>query len=354
MKIIRDSENIGGIMKATCVLKTPKGIELYELKNDNGVKAQIITYGARIAKLVVPDKDGEMIDVVAGFETPDGFLQDNPYFNAIIGRVGNRIGGASFLLDGKKYDLFKNDGNNHLHGGKCGFDSRMWTATILHGASVKMERVSADGEEGYPGNLKVCVTYTLTNENSLVIDYEAVCDKDTVCSLTNHAYFNLDGDFKSVLDTLVTIDADSITDIDDELIPHGALKNVKGTAFDFSKEKAIGKDIKADEHLLKIARGYDFNYVLNGKGFRQVASARSKKSGVRMDVFTDRACMQLYTGNFLEGLEGKKTYGYQSAFCMETQGYPNACNVPSFESMSLKKGEKYTARTEYKFGEDKD
>lgn len=265
-------------MKATYVLKTPKGIELYELENDNGIKAHIITYGARIAKLVVPDKDGEMIDVVAGFETPDGFLQDNPYFNAIIGRVGNRIGGASFLLDGKKYDLFKNDGNNHLHGGKCGFDSRMWTATILDGASVKMERVSADGEEGYPGTLKVCVTYTLTNENSLVIDYEAVCDKDTVCSLTNHAYFNLDGDFKSVLDTLVTIDADSITDIDDELIPHGALKNVKGTAFDFSKEKAIGKDIKADEHLLKIARGYDFNYVLNGKGFRQVASARSEKA----------------------------------------------------------------------------
>ena len=200
----------------------------------------------------------------------------------------------------------------------------------------------------------MCVSYTLTNENSLVIDYEAVCDKDTVCSLTNHAYFNLDGDFKSVLDTLVTIDADSITDIDDELIPHGALKNVKGTAFDFSKEKAIGKDIKADEHLLKIARGYDFNYVLNGKGFRHVASARSEKSGVRMDVFTDRACMQLYTGNFLEGLKGKKTYGYQSAFCMETQGYPNACNVPSFESMTLKKGEKYTARTEYKFGVDKD
>lgn len=340
-------------MKTTYVSKSPKGIELYELENDNGVKAQIITYGARIAKLLVPNKSGEMIDVVAGFDTPDGFLGENPYFNAVIGRVGNRIGGATFTLDGKKYDLFKNDGNNHLHGGKCGFDSRIWTATVLDGASLKLERVSQDGEEGYPGNLKVSVTYTLTNENSLVLEYEATCDKDTICSLTNHAYFNLDGDFESVLQHEVIIDANYLTAVDDELIPHGELKDVRETAFDFTKEKKIGKDIKADEHMLKIARGYDFNYVLNGKGFRKVASARSEKSGVKMDVFTDRACMQFYTGNFLEGLKGKKTYGYQSAFCMETQGYPNACNVPSFESMTLEKGKKYQAKTEYKFSVEK-
>lgn len=340
-------------MKTTYVSKSPKGIELYELKNDNGVKAQIITYGARIAKLLVPNKNGEMIDVVAGFDTPDGFLGENPYFNAVIGRVGNRIGGATFTLDGKKYDLFKNDGNNHLHGGKCGFDSRIWNATILDGASLKLERVSQDGEEGYPGNLKVSVTYTLTNENSLVLEYEATCDKDTICSLTNHAYFNLDGDFESVLQHEVIIDANYLTAVDDELIPHGELKDVRETAFDFTKEKKIGKDIKADEHMLKIARGYDFNYVLNGKGFRKVASARSEKSGVKMDVFTDRACMQFYTGNFLEGLVGKKVYNYQSAFCMETQGYPNACNVPSFESMTLEKDKKYQAKTEYKFSVEK-
>ena len=340
-------------MKTTYVSKSPKGIELYELENDNGVRAQIITYGARIAKLLVPNKNGEMIDVVAGFDTPDGFLGENPYFNAVIGRVGNRIGGATFTLDGKKYDLFKNDGNNHLHGGKCGFDSRIWNATILDGASLKLERVSQDGEEGYPGNLKVSVTYTLTNENSLVLEYEATCDKDTICSLTNHAYFNLDGDFESVLQHEVFIDANYLTAVDDELIPHGELKDVRETAFDFTKEKKIGKDIKADEHMLKIARGYDFNYVLNGKGFRKVASARSEKSGVKMDVFTDRACMQFYTGSFLEGLVGKKVYNYQSAFCMETQGYPNACNVPSFESMTLEKGKKYQAKTEYKFSVEK-
>lgn len=336
-------------MKATYVLKTPKGIELYELENDNGIKAQIITYGARIAKLVVPDKDGEMIDVVAGFETPDGFLQDNPYFNAIIGRVGNRIGGASFLLDGKKYDLFKNDGNNHLHGGKCGFDSRIWTASVLCDQSLKLERVSPDGEEGYPGNMQVSVTYSLTDDDALDIRYEATCDKDTLCSLTNHAYFNLDGDFESVLDHEVFIDANYLTAVDDELIPHGALKAVAGTAFDFSAPKKIGRDINADERMLKIARGYDFNYVLNGNGYRKVASAYSQKSGVKMDVYTDRPCLQFYTGNFLDGLKGKKTYGYQSAFCMETQGYPNACNVPSFESMTLKKGEKYESRTTYAF-----
>lgn len=340
-------------MKTTYVSKSPKGIELYELENDNGVKAQIITYGARIAKLFVPNKNGEMIDVVAGFDTPDGFLGKNPYFNAVIGRVGNRIGGATFTLCGKKYDLFKNDGNNHLHGGKCGFDSRIWNATILDGASLKLERVSQDGEEGYPGNLKVSVTYTLTNENSLVLEYEATCDKDTICSLTNHAYFNLDGDFESVLEHEVIIDANYLTAVDDELIPHGELKDVRETAFDFTKEKKIGKDIKADEHMLKIARGYDFNYVLNGKGFRKVASARSEKSGVKMDVFTDRACMQFYTGNFLEGIVGKKVYDYQSAFCMETQGYPNACNVPSFESMTLEKDKKYQAKTEYKFSVEK-
>lgn len=352
-KTRNNKSHIGKIMKTTYVSKSPKGIELYELENDNGVKAQIITYGARIAKLFVPNKNGEMIDVVAGFDTPDGFLGENPYFNAVIGRVGNRIGGATFTLGGKKYDLFKNDGNNHLHGGKCGFDSRIWNATILDGASLKLERVSQDGEEGYPGNLKVSVKYTLTNENSLVLEYEATCDKDTICSLTNHAYFNLDGDFESVLEHEVIIDANYLTAVDDELIPHGELKDVRETAFDFTKEKKIGKDIKADEHMLKIARGYDFNYVLNGKGFRKVASARSEKSGVKMDVFTDRACMQFYTGNFLEGIVGKKVYDYQSAFCMETQGYPNACNVPSFESMTLEKDKKYQAKTEYKFSVEK-
>ena len=336
-------------MKAYFVDKTQSGIEKYAIENDSGMRVELITFGARIFKLYVNDRNGNLVDVVAGFDTPDGFRDENPYFNAVIGRVGNRIGGAKFTLDGKEYNLYKNDGNNHLHGGKVGFDSRMWTAQIIGDDSVKMSRVSEGGEEGYPGKLSVSVTYTLTNDNALELKYEATSDKDTICSLTNHAYFNLDGDFDTVLDHEVFIDADKVTVVDDELIPHGELKDVKDTAFDFTTAKKIGKDIKADEHMLEVARGYDFNYVLNGKGVRKVATAYSQNSGIEMSVYTDRACMQFYTGNFLDGLKGKKTYGYQSAFCMETQGYPNACNVPSFESTVLEKGAKYNAYTKYAF-----
>ncbi len=336
-------------MKAELINKSASGIETYAIENDNGMRAEFITFGARIFKLFVKDKNDNLVDVVAGFDTPDGFREENPYFNAVIGRVGNRIGGAKFTLDGKEYNLYKNDGNNHLHGGKVGFDSKMWTAQILGDDSVKMSRLSQDGEEGYPGNLQVSVTYTLTPDNALELKYEAVCDQDTICSLTNHAYFNLDGTFETVLDHEVLIGADKVTVVDDELIPHGELKDVKGTAFDFTTAKKIGKDIKADEHMIEIARGYDFNYVLRGEGVRKVATAYSQNSGIEMSVYTDRKCMQFYTGNFLDGLKGKKTYGYQSAFCMETQGYPNACNVPEFDSMTLEKDTKYTAYTKYAF-----
>jgi len=336
-------------MKAFFVDKTQSGIETYAIENDNGMRVELITFGARIFKLYVKDKNGNLVDVVAGFNTPDGFRDENPYFNAVIGRVGNRIGGAKFSLNSREYHLFKNDGNNHLHGGKVGFDSRMWTAQIVGDDSVKMSRLSPDGEEGYPGNLQVSVTYTLTNDNALELKYEAESDQNTLCSLTNHAYFNLDGTFETVLNHEVFIDADKVTVVDDELIPHGELKDVKNTAFDFTKPKKIGKDIKANEHMLEVAKGYDFNYVLNGNGVRKVASAHSQNSGIEMSVYTDRKCMQFYTGNFLDGIKGKKTYGYQSAFCMETQGYPNACNVPEFDSMTLEKGAKYTAYTKYAF-----
>ncbi len=336
-------------MKISHLATSPKGIESYKIENASGAYVVVITFGARIASLCVNDRDGKLVDVVAGFENVDDFMGENPYFNAVVGRVCNRIGGAKFELDGNEYNLFKNDGNNHLHGGKVGFDSRLWTAQIVDGKGVKMSRLSPSGEEGYPANLNVSVTYSLSDDNALSIEYEASADGDTLCSLTNHAYFNLDGDFKTVLGHKVFIDADFVTAVDDELIPHGERKNILGTAFDFTKEKTIGRDINEDEHMLKIARGYDFNYVLRGEGYRKVATAKGEKSGVKMSVFTDRPCMQLYTGNFLEGLKGKKIYGYQSAFCMETQGFPNACNVPSFESIILKKGETYTARTTYKF-----
>lgn len=336
-------------MKIEYLGVSEKGIKTYALENANGMRAEIITYGARIAKLFVKDKNGNLIDVVAGFDNVDSFMGDeNPYFNAVIGRVCNRIGGAKFTLNGKEYPLYKNDGNNHLHGGKVGFDSQLWDAEIVDNG-LKLSRVSEDGEEGYPARLDVSVTYTLTDDNALELRYCAFAHGDTHCSLTNHAYFNLDGDFKSVLKHKVVIDADYVTPVDDELIPHGEKRNIKNTAFDFTAQKEIGKDIKANEHMLEIAKGYDFNYVLNGSGVRKVASAKAENSGVKMDVVTDRACMQFYTGNFLDGLQGKKTYGYQSAFCMETQGYPNACNVSEFESTLLKSGETYSAYTAYNF-----
>ena len=339
-------------MKTLLAGKTATGIETYTLENDNGMRADIITYGARIQRLFVPDKDGKLIDVVAGFDDPEQFRDDyGTYFNAIIGRVGNRIEKGRFCLNGKEYTLYKNDGNNHLHGGKSGFDDKLWTAQASEDGSLTLTYLSADGEEGYPANLRVQVTYSLSNDNALTIAYEAESDGDTLCSLTNHAYFNLDGDFETALDHEIFINSDSLTDVDDELIPHGEILPVQGTAFDFSTPKKLGRDINSDERLLKIARGgYDFNYILREHTADEaVASAYSAKSGIAMSVYTDRPCMQFYTGNFLSGFTGKKRYPYQSAFCMETQGYPNACNVPSFPNMTLKAGEKYRTSTKYKF-----
>ncbi len=335
-------------MSAEYIGKTKGGIEIYELVNANGMRARIINYGVRIASLLVKDRKGDLVEVLAGFEDPDGFLGDNPYFNAVIGRVANRIGGAKFELNGKTYDLYKNDGNNHLHGGREGFDRKFWSAQIVDNA-LKLSYVSKDGEENYPATLNVTVEYELSDDDSLSIKYFANSDGDTLCSLTNHAYFNLDGDFQSVLDHEVYINSKFVTAIDKELIPTGELLDIRGTAYDFSEPKKIGRDIQTDDFMLNVANGYDFNYVLDNDGQGEVASAYSKKSGIKMSVYTDRDCMQLYTGNFLEGLEGRKTYGFRSAFCMETQGYPNACNVASFPSIVLKKGETYTAYTKYKF-----
>lgn len=337
-------------MDTKFISKTNTGIELYRLESDNGMVAEIITYGARIHKLFAPTRSGEMIDVVAGFEDLEGYRNDHgTYFNAVIGRVGNRIGKGKFTLNGKEYKLYNNDGNNHLHGGKEGFDKKLWTVEEYGDASIVLSYLSEDGEEGYPGSLSVKVKYSLTNDSELKIEYFAVSDKDTLCSLTNHAYFNLDGDFKSVLDHEIFINSNTLTSVDSELIPHGELMSIKDTAFDFLAPKSLGRDIKADEPLLKIARGgYDFNYVLDGE--ESIAAwAYSKKSGVKMSVLTDRPCMQFYTGNFLDGFVGKTAYPYQSAFCMETQGYPNACNVAEFPSIELKAGEQYYTATTYRF-----
>lgn len=334
-------------MKTQYLGKTKGNIQRYLIENDNGMSVEVINYGARIASINIPSKIGK-IDVVAGYADVDEFMGDNPYFNAVIGRVANRIGGAKFRLDGKEYKLFKNDGNNCLHGGEEGFDRKFWQCEIVADNAVRLSRISVDNEEGFPANLHVSVTYSLTNDNAFNIEYEALSDGDTVCSLTNHAYFNLDGDFKSVREHIVSIKASRMTVVDGELIPDGSVIDVKDTPFDFNTQKAIGKDIDCENDMLKIARGYDFNFVLDNDMHNEVATAVSKKSGVKMSVYTDRPCMQFYTGNFLDGIEGKKTYGYQSAFCMETQVFPNACNIGK-EDMLLKKGEKYKASTTYKF-----
>ncbi len=331
--------------------RTETGIETYELENRSGMRAQIITFGARLKSLFVRNGSGGLTDVLAGFDDPEEYRNDRgTYFGAIIGRVGNRIAKGEFCLDGKKYSLYKNDGNNHLHGGKEGFDKKLWSAHEAGENALKLDYFSKDGEEGYPGNLKVSVVYSLSEDNKLTISYSAISDKNTLCSFTNHAYFNLEGDFKTALNHEIYISADYLTDVDEELIPNGKLFAVKGTPLDFNAPKLLSKDIKADDRLLKIGRGgYDFNYVLNNDQENPVAYAYSEKSGIKMKVYSDRPCKQFYTGNFLDGFKGKTEYPYQSAFCMETQGYPNACNVPSFPSMEIKAGEEYKTETTYAF-----
>lgn len=346
-------------MSVKLIEKTETGIETYRITNKNGLYAEVITFGARIHRLVVPDKNGVFADVVAGFDSPEGYRGENPYFNAIIGRTVNRIGNARFTLNGKEYKLFVNDAKNCLHGGKVGFDSRIFTPSVPdeNGNELRLTYVSPDGEEGYPGTLSLTVTYTLSDENALGIRYDATCDEDTVFNPTNHAYFNLDGDFKSILDTELYINSHRLTESDDELICHGDIADVTGTAFDFSTPKTIGKDINAPHKYFENAHGgYDFNYVIDKKcdGKELCARAISHKSGRVMDVYTDRPCVQLYTGNFLDGtLPTRIRLPKQSTLCLETQGYPNACNVPTFPSITLKKGEKFSSVTEYVFSVEK-
>lgn len=339
-------------MQAKILSKTSCGIETYLLEGDF-ISAEIISFGARIHKLFVTNKHGERIDVVGGFPTPEGYRKDNPYFNAVIGRVANRIANAEFTLNGKKHKLYDNDNGNCLHGGKVGFDSVLWACEkceVINGVpTLVLSYLSADGEENFSGNMKVSVTYTLEN-NALGISYRVETDADTPCNLTNHAYFNLDGDFRSVKEHEVFINSHVMTEVDEKLIPSGKILDITDTPFDFSKPKFIGRDTAVKHPLLDIARGgYDFNYVLENNDCPS-AYAYSRHSGIKMTVETDRPCLQFYTGNFLDGtVEGKVNFGYQSMFCMETQTYPNACNIPSFPSCILRAGEVLTSKTKYIF-----
>lgn len=340
--------------------KLPNGdkVEQYHLENANGVKLNVITYGARITNLEVPNKNGDFENVVLNFNNLEDYSRDNPFFGAVIGRYGNRIAKGEFSLNGSQFTLATNDGVNHLHGGTIGFDRVLWTAEPIEGlddSSLKLTYLSPDGEEGYPGNLNVTVVYTLTKDNSLKVSYEAVSDKTTVVNLTQHAYFNLTGDFdKDILGHEIVIHADAFLPVDATLIPTGEIRAVEGTPFDFRTPKTIRKEITAKNEQLSLGLGYDHCWVLNGDmdTIRIAASAYDKDSGRFMEVFTDEPGIQLYTGNFLDDtlpMPNGGTYGHRTGFCLETQHYPDSPNQKEFPSVVLNPGEKYNSTTTFKF-----
>ena len=339
--------------------KMPDGttVDAYTLVNANGVEVRVITYGAILTSVKVPDRRGAIADVVHGFETLDGYLKGHPYFGAVVGRYANRIGKAQFTLNGRTYPLAANNGPNHLHGGIRGFDKYVWHAEPLpKRAGVVLSRTSPDGEEGYPGTVKVRVTYTLTDANQLELEYEATSDKPTPLNLTNHSYFNLSGhDSGSVLDHELTVHADRYTPVDSTLIPTGALAPVQGTPFDFRKPARIGARIGEPHEQLKYGIGYDHNWVLNrtGDGLEMAARVVDPKSGRTLEVSTTEPGLQFYTGNFLDGSvkgKGGTVYNQRSAFCLETQHFPDSPNKPDFPSTILEPGKTHRSRTVFSFG----
>jgi aldose 1-epimerase len=341
--------------------KTADGqtVQEFTLKNANGMVVKIITYGGIISELHVPDKNGKLDDVVLGFENLKGYLDGHPYFGCIVGRVCNRIAKGKFTLDGKEYKLATNNGPNHLHGGNKGFDKKVWKvagsgATDDHKALfVKLTYRSPDGEEGYPGTLDVAVTYTVPfDQNSIRIDYHATTDKLTVVNLTNHSYFNLGGiKGGDILGHQLELMADKYTPTDDTLIPTGKIEPVAGTPYDFTKAKAMGKDIG---ELKGDPSGYDLNFVLRPSEVKLRLAARvsEPRTGRVMEVRTTEPGIQFYTGNFLDGSnKGKGGVAYKKhyAFCLETQHFPDSPNHPEFPSIALKPGQEFQSTTEYSF-----
>lgn len=348
---------------SNAVKKTPFGkaedgttVDLYTLTNRRGAVAKISAYGALLTELHMPDRRGHMGDVVLGFSTLDPYLKGHPFFGATTGRVANRIARGKFSLNGQDYTLAVNNEPNHLHGGLKGFDKRVWKAESVPstmGPAVRFTYVSADGEEGYPGELTTHVTYTLTDKNEIRIDYKATTTRATPVNLTNHSYFNLAGEGKgTILGHELTVVADRFTDADETLIPTGELKPVAGTPLDFRKPHRIGARIKALSHIP--GGGYDHNFVLNagGKSLALGARAYEAGSGRVMEMWTTEPGVQFYTGNFLDGkLKGKsgKPYPKHAAFCLEAQHYPDSINHPEFPTTVLEPGKVYTQTTVYRF-----
>ena len=332
-----------------------KQVHLYTLKNKNGMEALITNFGGRLVSLYVPDKSNKLIDVIQGFSSVEGYQKSTePYFGATIGRYGNRIAKGKFVLEGKSYTLYLNNGPNTLHGGKKGFQDVMWDAVQPDSSSIELSYLSKDMEEGFPGNLKVKVIYTLTDDNSLKISYQASTDKTTIVNLTNHAFFNLNGENSgTILNHRVQIKADRYTPIDSTFIPTGSLEDVAGTPFDFRKGYSIGSRINDHNEQLSNGKGYDHNFVLNPHSTRtSVASVIGDKSGIVMEVFTDQPGLQFYSGNFMQAkntMKGGHKDEYRTAFAMETQHFPDSPNQPTFPSTVLKPGEVYQSTSVYKF-----
>lgn len=335
-----------------------RDVAKFTLRNQAGMEVDIINFGGIITRWTAPDRNGNFEDIVLGFDTLEPYLEENPFFGALVGRYGNRIAKAQFSIDGETYTLAKNNGANHLHGGITGFNKVLWDAAPGHEtdrARLRLDYRSADGEEGYPGQLDVRVEYVLTDDNTLTVSYQATTNKPTIVNLTQHTYFNLSGDFsRSILDHELELNADTFLPVDAGLIPTGELRPVKGTPFDFTTPKSIGQDVDAENEQLALGGGYDHCWVLNkaAQGLTPVGTAFHKPTGRVLSVATSEPGVQFYIGNFLNGTlpaKGGGTYGKRSGFCLETQHFPDSPNRPEFPTTRLNPGEVYYTETTFNF-----
>ncbi|WP_116125332.1 aldose epimerase family protein [Lewinella sp. IMCC34183] len=355
-----DSEGPGLSVSETAFGSTDEGeVTQYTLENENGMRVSVINYGGIITHIYAPDRDGQLADVLVGFDSLSGYTGDNPYFGALIGRYGNRIAKGQFTLNGETYQLPTNDGPNSLHGGNMGFNRKLWQMRALEESDrvgVELTGTSPDGEMGYPGKLDVTVRYWLDNDNALTLEYEATTDQATPVNLTNHAYFNLAGS-GDILGHELTINAAEFTPVDETLIPIGELRDVEGTPFDFQSATPIGDRIDQDNEQLTLGKGYDHNYVLDasGSGLHEAAFVYEPGSGRTLDVKTTEPGIQFYSGNFLDGTltgKGDQPIAYRTGFCLETQHFPDSPNQDSedFPSTILEPGDIYESTTVYTFG----
>jgi aldose 1-epimerase len=337
---------------------TPDGdtISQFTVANSNGVEAKIITYGGIITSLKTPDANGNLGNIVLGFDALEPYLEGTPYFGALIGRYGNRIAGGRFEIDGVGYQLDTNNGPNHLHGGVVGFDKKVWAAEPFSSeseAGVKLSLVSEDGDQGYPGTLSVTATYTLTNDDELVTGFRATTDQPTIVNLTQHSYFNLAGEGQ-ILDHELTLNASHYTPVDETLIPIGEIAPVAGTPFDFTTARPIGANIDEENEQLANGQGYDHNFVLDrasASGMELAARIVEPASGRVLEILTQEPGIQFYSGNFLDGSlnNGDRMFSFRTGFCLEPQHYPDSPNQPDFPSTVLRPGEEYVTRMSFRF-----